>query len=455
MVHSAPRALLLTTCSLLLIAPAVRGATMPEPAGTAGAVVVRTLADEAAAMPAPASPEQSGWDDAGGAADLDALLAEADVRSPRPAAARARARAATRVPPRVSALPDPWLTLGLTNERRDAWTLGEREDSNLRAEYAQEVPWPGKRPLMRRAAEREAEAEEERARGVLLDVRARVKSVYHEIYRIDASRAILEENGALLRGFEETTRSLHETGRAMLENVLRAQSELTRLQTALARLDAERQSMVALLNGLVGRDPVEPLPPVTHPSRSRLGDAGALAARVGAASPEVKAMEAMVAAAREELALARRERLPDLMLMGGYVHRAPLDEMVEVAVGFRIPAFLKRKQANAILEAADRELAARQDVEAARLEALSMLVEEVARFERAERLLVLYDHGLLPQSRAALESASAAYSSATADFNTLIDDFMAWQEHRLDRVAEEVAREQAAARIEAVIGGLP
>jgi outer membrane protein TolC len=308
---------------------------------------------------------------------------------------------------------------------------------------------------MRRMAEQEAGAEVQRARAAVLDVRARVRSVYHDLYRIDSSLGILDENRTLLGSVEETTRALHETGRGMLENVLRAQAELTRLGAEQARLDAERQGMAALLNALVGREPSLAVGPVTRAMRSAPPDVHALIARLESGSAEVAAMQAMAARADVELDLARRERLPDLMLMGGYMHRSPLDEMVEASVGFRIPAFLARKQGNAILEATDRQLAARQDVEVARLEALSMLREEVARFERAVRLLRLYDEGILPQAQAAYEAASAAYSTGTVDFNTLVDDFLAWQENRLDRVAEVAAREQAAARIEALIGGAP
>jgi hypothetical protein len=180
--------------------------------------------------------------------------------------------------------------------------------------------------------------------------------------------------------------------------------------------------------------------------------AGEIAERLQAA-PELVARAQEQQGAEVALALSRQESRPDLMLMGRYVNRNPLAPMFEVGLGVRLPLWRERKQGNAVLESAERAAAATADVAATRLELLAMLHEKLAEVERADRLLVLYDQGLLEQSRAALEAATAAYATGGAEFSAVAEAFLSHLRYRLDRIAEAALREAAVARIEALIGG--
>jgi outer membrane protein, heavy metal efflux system len=140
-------------------------------------------------------------------------------------------------------------------------------------------------------------------------------------------------------------------------------------------------------------------------------------------SPEIREEDAMIAAQRTRLELARKDILPDFDLSLQYGQRGGgLPDMVTALVSVPIPLFKGRKQNQFVVESG----AQLASLEAERLQKQNEIRAEVARLvselERSRAQLALYVKALLPQARASLSSATASYQVGRVEFLTVLDD---------------------------------
>ncbi|MGH9868707.1 MAG: TolC family protein [Candidatus Polarisedimenticolia bacterium] len=381
--------------------------------------------------------------------DLASLLEQARQRNPAIAAARGRQAAAEAVPSQVEALPDPMASIAYTNESLDDITLGDSVDSFLALSWLQELPYPGKRRLAGDVARREADGA---ALGVSqreLEIAARVKQVYADLYRLDRTASILDESRFLLSSLLDATRARYEAGEGLLQNVLKAQTEIAVLEAQGERIHQERGAAAARMRALVGDTDRLPLGPATAlPDTVAELDAAALEAEALARSPVILQAQAAVGAGEARLELARKDLKPDFSYGAGYSYRGDLDPMVMGMFGVRLPLYRQNKQAQGVVQASAEVDAAVQDLAATRLEIAAEVQELASRADRAARLITIYEQSILPQARSALESSSVAYGVGRVDFLTLLNDFSSLFRSQLDLEAQKAERVSALAALE-------
>ncbi|MGI9179045.1 MAG: TolC family protein [Longimicrobiaceae bacterium] len=409
-----------------------------------------------------------------GPAPLAELLAEARQRNPEIQAARRMAEAAAARIPRAGALPDPMLSLGMMN--LPAGTLDPRDEMMAMGtvEVGQRLPAPGTRAAreaIARAAHESAGLEaEETEREVL----ARLKGAYYEALFLERARDVLTRNRALLVDLAEVTRARFAVGRAPQQDVLRTQTEITRLDEQLAGLDARRTAALAELNAVLQRPPTAPLTPVypesvlalarAAPTRAAftaaaldagLGDGfpslAELQARAVQERPMLRAHESRIAESRATVALAGRERIPDVDLMLGYGARWGRMDMLSAMVSLPLPLFAARKQRQAVIEAehllAANELRHHQMVS----EIQADVTTRYAALVRTREQTLLLSDGVIPQARATVESAVAAYQAGRVEFVSLLDAQAALFRHEIElaRQLADFGRELAALELAA------
>src|SRR5213594_441869 len=147
---------------------------------------------------------------------LGDLVRLALERSPELAGAR---RAIDVLSSKVSpagALPDPELMFGQMNEGNlvPFQTLGRRDFSEVYIGFTQEFPFPGKRPLRRKVAELEVQAEESRLQLTRLRITSEVKSAFYDLYSIrKAAGVVSKERDLLDRLARSASRSSSAAGR--------------------------------------------------------------------------------------------------------------------------------------------------------------------------------------------------------------------------------------------------
>lgn len=363
-------------------------------------------ADEAAPEALPADPVL-------GALVQEALLNNPDLRAAAEAVVAAQAR-----PLQAGALADPMVALTYTN---DGWgaTLGRRDMTTLGVMASQDLPWPGKRSLRALIAAREADEVAQQLARAQLSVAAAVRRA---CYALQLSRVRLEiarEQAELGLDMEGAARARYTVGQGSQPDVLRALIEATRIGQVEAEQRAEEAVRVAELNRLLGRPQDAPVDTAAVALRPLREPFDGVLERLRALSPERAAAHAAVERARLAVALARKDFRPDFTVQAGYMNRGGLDAMWQAGVGIRLPLSRARRR-SALSEAEARLRAAEARAESVELQLRFRTQERLARLTALEQMAALYESGVVPQDRIAVEAALAGYQSGRAPFVSVL-----------------------------------
>jgi outer membrane protein TolC len=162
--------------------------------------------------------------------------------------------------------------------------------------------------------------------------------------------------------------------------------------------------------------------------------------------------EARTERAESAVASARTSTESQFSWLAAYQFRGGLDPMIVGGFGVRLPVYKDRKQARDIARSESELEASRRDAEAATVRARAETRALANDAASAERSLVIYEQGIVPQSAAALEAARAALSAGRAEMSLVLDDFRKLLADRKDAVAVRVRRIQALAALEVATG---
>lgn len=385
-------------------------------------------------------------------ADLALLLREALEANPMLRAAEARLESARRVPSQAEAPPDPEVSLAYVNDGLSSLTLGDTEFSNLALTWTQEVPYPGKLKRSGIVAQTEIEMADRDLEMARLEVAAAVKTGYADLYRLERTVTLLRETQSVLESLAQSARSRYEVGQDIQESIFKAQTEIVRLQAEQERVALDRKVAESRLNAAIGRPAESPIGPVPRLPAPPLPDNADLLmdAAVGA-SPGIRRLEAAVRRAEAGEERARIELKPDFVWSAGYQYRGSLDPMVMGMFGVRLPLHRERKQAQALLQAGSDLLASRHELTDLQVRTRAAVRELVAQAERAARLIVLYEQGIIPQARGALESAQSSYGVGRIAFLDLLNDLMILLNARIELITQESDRLKALAALEPLV----
>ncbi len=380
-------------------------------------------------------------------AGIDSLVAVALAVSPEVRAARDRVDAArARIAP-SGTLPDPMLGLGVMNLPVAEPGYGDMMTMNTIV-LGQMLPFPGKLSLARRATEHELRASESRLAATRLDVAARVRAAYYELAYLDHALEVLESNQRLLVNLIGVTESRYGVGTGGQQDVLKARVEAARIAEGATTLTEARRAALARLNAVLDRPSEAPLPPARVPERIARAAVAAdpaairfISSSLGARAadspllpleelqelavhnnPQISESDALIAAQVVRRELARKAHLPDFDVSVQYGQRMERADMVSVMVSVPVPLRRVQRQEQMVAESRA-ELAA---LEADRQALMNRVRAEVAdlysRIEGSRAQLALFVRSVIPQGRAALESATAAFQVGRADFMTLIEN---------------------------------
>lgn len=378
---------------------------------------------------------------------LDVLLQHALEHSPELAAARARAAAGAERPRAAGALPSPMLSVLYTN---DGWspTLGERDMTTLAVMASQELPDAGRRGLRARVREREAAQAAQAERRARLDVIAGVTRAYHDLRLARELLAVAREQEGLWQEIEASARARYAAGLAPQLEVLRAQVEVTRSRERLISRETEVAVRVMALNRHVARpldEPVAGTPPLVLVPLAPASDELLRAAENE--SPELHAAAESVEGRRLEIDLARREGRPDFTVQAGYMNRGGMDPMWQAGLGVSWPFFSRGRVRAGIAAAREERRAVEGDVQAVRGDLRLRTRQRLARLAALEQVAALYEQGILPQGRLALEAAMSQYRAGRAPLVSVLEALTALVQDRATHVEQIAAHESLKARL--------
>ena len=390
------------------------------------------------------------------AATLDEFYALAQARSPRLQAARLMADAFATREPSAGLLPDPVVQLGLMNLSLPRLGADMPTSMAPSIQAMQMIPFPGKRSLMRRMAERETAIARTGAEEVSWEVRTDVARTFYELYAADRQLEVMRTTLALLQQFETVAKAMYGAGTGRQSDVLRASVEVARMDADITRMTAMRASAAVMLNALLDRPTDTPVPtPALPPLPAEVPDRLTLLAWAEETRPALSAEELRVELTTTELALARKEVWPDVTLGVQYGQRPGemgTERMGSVMLGFSVPIYAGRRQHLQREGAALMEGAAQADLGQMHAMVDAEIGELLAEHRRAASLIRLHREEVLPQARANVTSSFSSYRVGSVDFMTLVDAQMTVNEHESELFALIGEYGTVIARLEHAVG---
>jgi outer membrane protein TolC len=379
----------------------------------------------AGALPATglAQPQEA----AGSKPTLAALVAELSANNPELAGARREVdMRVARIAP-AGAPPDPTLSIGYMSgfARPPFFPSSSTPDAFRRLGASQEIPFPGKLSLRSRVARADADASRWSAEDVRLSLISELKMTYFEYQFVTRSLEIVKRNRQVLDAFRQIAEARFSVGQAIQQDVLKAQLEISGLIERTTVLERQRDGLRARTNALLYRAQDTPVDPdLSFTVLPLPSDASALRADALQRYPALKRDEQRISGSQQQVALARKEFLPDFGInvaaqqpVGGMPWMYGVDFMV------RVPLFWQRKQRPMLAEAAAGLEAGRRMRENTLARAEAQVTELYVNASSARRLMELYSGSILPQSRLTLESALASYQVGRAEFLTVLINF--------------------------------
>jgi len=322
----------------------------------------------------------------------------------------------------AAALPDPMIGYMVQNVGAPLnWSVGREDMSMQGVVFSQEIPFPGKLSTKGRAAEKEAERMGEAVRGARFRILNNLRTAYYEYYLAFKSAEILEQTKDLMKNIERIAETRYATGQGMQQDLLRAQVEVAMLLDRISEQQQKKETQAAVINKLVGRDPLASLgrpDELSVASFDRSQDE--LAAMALKHSPALAERQRMVEQSKYELSLSKREYLPDMVVSGGWFTRGEKPDVWQASVMFKAPLYFWNKSTGVKAAAADAR-STEYEYDSARLETLARVKELYSTIKTSEHHLHFYTAAIIPQTRLAMQSATTNYQVGKTDFLSLLD----------------------------------
>ena len=435
-----PRAVVLFAAAVAAAAPAL--AQSPSAPGVTVLSVDLNPAGDRAVAPA-----------------LSALIGEALQNNPELRAAANETEAASQRVRPAGALEDPMLEAGLLNAPFQPFSLNRVDMTMKMLGLSQKLPFPGKRALREQVAEKDAESAKFGLRETGNRIVRDVKLAYFDLALTGESIRQLQTNRLVLEQFLRIAEGRYAVGQATQAEVLKAQTQLSRMSEELLRMERERPVMEAELLRVLGRRGnaapiVAELP--------RIGDAAfnleALQEAALRERPQLLGLQSVVDRSAKTLELARKEAEPDFDLRFVYGQRdkdptgVPRDDLVSFTVAINLPVWRKDKIEPRIAEAQALREQTLEVQRAQQNEVLAKLRQQVAIAEQSRQSVRLYETGILPQARLAVEASLSGYKVNRVDPLMLLDSQMTLFNYEISRARELVNFNKALAEIELLTG---
>ena len=387
---------------------------------------------------------------------LKELIEEALGKNPEIVAAKNQWAASVAKITQATALDDPVLSF-IYPGRKVETRVGPQEN---RFRISQKLPFFGKLRLRGEVATRSADQAREIFEAKKLEIVAKVKRAFYELFMAHKAIQINQENVGILRRLGGIGEVKYATGRVSQGDVLKAQVELAKLANELITLRQEKETAEAALNILLNRPPQAPLgvpgefenPPLTF----TLEELEEMAVEQ---QPLLKALQLAISASAANLALARRDYYPDVTVgvdyiqVGGGTTLSDDDgkDALLFSAGLNIPIWRKRLKAR-VRETEAAIKASEATYEAVRDRIVFEVTDALVKVQSAERLVDLFITTILPLAEQSLAAATIGYESDRVDFLDLLESQRILQDFQLDYYRALVNYEQELANLERTVG---
>lgn len=383
---------------------------------------------------------------------LDRLIAEALTDNPEITAFKKKYEAANARIMQAAALADPMLEFEYDKINADRDLTGEPMKNFT---LSQEIPFPTKLYLRAKIAAKLAKMAYQDYKAKEKEVIAVLKATYAELFLIDKSLEIQQENKNILEQFSQVAATRYSAGKGTQADALKAQVELAKVENELIMLAQKRRVAQARLNILVNKDPgsdlgsLEPEKPVAMTASIEK-----LSELAKQNSPELKAYRIALEKGRSAYQLSLSEYLPDFKVSfrQGVAKGKRMEDSWAGMLGVTIPLWFVQKQAFGVKEMRS-ELGMLEAEYSMKAKLVLFDVQDAhSRFEANKKLIELYETAFIPQAEQTVNAALKGYQSGQTDFLALLDSQRMLTEFKLEHYKAILGLRIALADLERVVG---
>lgn len=357
------------------------------------------------------------------------------------------------------ALPDPTLGLNIMNLPVNSFALDQEPMTGKQISIMQPFPFPGKLILKGDIARSESEIALQRYRELKNQLIKNTSQAYYDLYYIDQALATVANNQELLKEFVEIAETRYGVGKGTQPDVLRAQVALSKMIDQELKLLQQREAVQARINTLLNDPADTPLGKAVvmepEPWTAKLQT---LVQRADSSSPVLAAWKTAVKQSGQKVDLALKDRYPDFSVGVAYTQRNELQngmpgyDFVSAMFNVKIPLFINKKQNKKVQETQIQQSSIEYRYQNIANSIEQKLQQSLTDLEKNQRLIELYDTGIIPQAEESLESSIAGYQNDKVDFLSLLDSELTLFQFRLDYHRFLADYYKAIAELEALTG---
>jgi outer membrane protein TolC len=334
-------------------------------------------------------------------------------------------------------LPDPQLTLGLANVPTDSYRLNQ-EDMTMTVVGVRQAFPPGKTlKLKTERAEKELAREQARVQMEQRNLLRQVRQAWLELYFQEQSLRTLDVSRRLAQKQLESAEGRYRAAQETQQSVLRSRQALARLDERAPMFRAQRLRLQAQLARWIGDAAYQPLP----------AELPALPVAPGefdyTRHPEWSATQTMLDEARVEVAIARQEYKPGMMLDVSYGFRRPMPDgterpdLLSAMVTFDLPVFRDKRQDRKLAEKQTMEAGARFELDDKRRELESMDRSLRAELDGLTEREKIFAERLIPATRREAQVTVAGFARDQSEYRDAlmrsVDTELEYLRLRVDR----------------------
>jgi cobalt-zinc-cadmium efflux system outer membrane protein len=392
------------------------------------------------------------------AVGLDALIDEALHNNPDLKATEDNVDVLSEKPSQEESLENPRLGLGVLNLPVNTYSFDQEPMTQKQISLQQRIPFPGKLPLKGAIARKDVDIAKEGVAEKRNNLILQVKTIYWNLLLIDKTVAVTKENRDLLRDFVKTAETRYSVGTGIQQDVLKAQVELSKMLDRLILQEEIKENLFARLNSLLYRPPEERLKDIAWQDLDALKltpfpyTVEELEKMAEENRPELASAKQRVERSRLGELLAKKNYYPDFDVAVSYGQRNDRPDFVSGSVMITIPLWYKTKEDRKLAEERARTRQVEDKYTSLKNDIFFRLRDAVLEISKYKDQLDLYQNGLIPQGRAALESAMAGYGVNKVDFITLVNNQITLYNYRIEYYKALTGFENTISDIEATIG---
>lgn len=345
--------------------------------------------------------------------------------------------------PQAASLPDP--NLNATTFPEPIQTAAGEQQFGLA--MSQKVPWRGKLATRAAMAEDEVNAGRARLAGVELKVVEQIKNAYYELFFVQQSIRILEEDNEKLEAMEAMVDRMYRVKRTVTQqDVLQVQVAIARVETERVQLKQKKESAQARLARLLHISPdTQPEALETLPIPVPVQGIQELYRKALESKPELHAQILSIKRDRKATCLAELKNYPDLNFGFNWISTAgsgvsPVangDDAFMLTLGMNLPVYRKRLDAG-VREAQTRALSSARKYDRLKDETLEGVADLFAKIRSQQETLRLFREDIIPKQRLVFKQSEDDYQVGKTDFLQMIESWRQLLRYQLEERRADV-----------------